>query len=234
MPSAPELRLGWCSHAAAKFAVRAYHYSHTLPTAKLVKIGVWEGGFVGAVIFSRGNTPNIGRPFRLSQPEVCELTRVALGEHRAPVSRIVAIALRMLRQQSPGLRLVVSYADPRQGHHGGVYQAMNWLYVGLTHREAMLRVHGRVMHGRSVSSRWGSRSLAWLRQHVDSTADRIILPAKHKYLYPFDPALRAQVLPLVRPYPQRERSAENGTAVPTAGGGVIPTRSLHHDEAAHV
>ena len=25
---------------------------------------------------------------------------------------------------------------------------------------------------------------------------------------------------------QRERSAENGTAVPTAGGGVIPTRSL--------
>lgn len=227
MPSAPDLRLDWCSHAAVRFACRHWHYARSLPAAKLVKVGVWEAGaFVGCVIFSRGAAPNIGRPFRLGQAAVCELTRVALREHRAPVSRIIAIALRLLRQQSPGLRLVVSYADPREGHVGVIYQAGGWLYVGQTGRESLLRVHGRLMHARSVSSRWGCRSLAWLRRHVDPTAERVAMPPKHKYLMPLDAGIRAQLLPLVQQYPKRERSAENGTAAPTAGGGVIPTRSL--------
>lgn len=203
-----------------------------MPVGKNVKVGVWErGGFVGAVVFSRGNCPNIGGPFALRQDEIVELTRVALGTHRAPTSKILAIALRLLRRQSPGLRLIVSYADPAHGHHGGIYQASNWLYIGLTSREASLRVHGRVMHGRSVSSRWGSRELAWLRRHIDPLADRIPMPAKHKYVLPLDADVGEQLVPLRRPYPKRERSAENGTAGPSAGGGVIPTRSLHHEAA---
>jgi hypothetical protein len=43
---------------------------------------------------------------------------------------------------------------------------------------------------------------------------------------PLDAEMRAKIAPLAKPYPKRERSAENGAAVPTAGGGVIPTRSL--------
>jgi hypothetical protein len=233
MSSSDRLRLDWCSYDATRFACRVWHYARNLPAAKRVQIGVWEcGRFIGCVVFSRGACPNIAASFGLTQAAVCELTRVALAPHQAPTSKIVATALRMLRRQSPGVRLVVSYADPAHGHHGGIYQATNWLYVGLTHREAMLRVRGRAAHGRTVSSRFGTRALGWVREHVDPHAERIVVPAKHKYLYPFDPGLRAQLLPLVQPYPKRERSAENGTAGPPAGGGVIPTRSLHH-EAAH-
>lgn len=234
MSSTPDLRLDWCSYRAAQFACRHWHYSRSLPAAKLVKIGVWEAGvFVGCVLFSRGAARHIGRPFGLGQAQVCELSRVALGSHAAATSRVVAIALRLLRRQSPGVRLIVSYADPAQGHHGGLYQAGGWLYVGETARECVLKIHGRRMHPRSVGSRWGHRGVAWLRQHVDATAERIVTVPKHKYLWPFDAGLKAQFLPIVQPYPKRERSAENGTAVPTAGGGVIPTRSLH-TETAHV
>jgi hypothetical protein len=234
MPSSVDLRLGWCSHDAASFAVRAWHYSRSLPTGKAAKVGAWENGrFIGTVVFSRGNSPNIGRPYGLDQSEVCELTRIALGPHQSATSRIVAIALRLLRRQSPGLRLVVSFADPRQGHYGGVYQAGGWLYVGLTGRECVIRLHGRLVHPRSVSSRWGCRDIAWLRQYVDATAERIIVPPKHKYLYTFEANLRAHFLPLVRPYPTRPKTAGSCT-IPAGLEGAMPIRPLfHHDEAAH-
>ena len=232
MPFAPDLRLDWCSHDTARYAVRCWHYSRTLPTGKLVKVGVWEDGrFVGCILFSRGAARHIGRPYGLAQTEICELTRVALGAHHAATSRVVAVALRLLRHQSPGLRLVVSYADPQHGHHGGIYQAGNWLYVGQTARECLIRVRGRVMHGRSVSSRWGCRSLAWLRRHVDAKAERVMTLPKHKYLYPFDAGMRAHLLPLVQPYPKREREADSGRPVPSGRGGASPTRSLHCQDA---
>jgi hypothetical protein len=235
MPSTADFQCDWCSHAAALFACRRWHYSRSLPAGKSVKVGCKESHhFIGALIFSRGNTPHIGGPFGLPQDQVVELTRVALDVHHTPTSRIVAVALRLLRKQSPGLRLVVSYADPAHGHVGILYQAGGWGYVGRTRPESLIRLHGRLLHPRTVGSRYGHRGVLWLRRHIDSRAERIILPPKHKYVFPLDAAMREQVRPLLRPYPKRERSADSGTAVPTAGGGAHPTRSLHHEEAVHV
>ena len=55
MSSRPELKLDWCTHAAAKYAVEKWHYSKRLPSTftKLNKVGAWENGtFIGAVVFS--------------------------------------------------------------------------------------------------------------------------------------------------------------------------------------
>jgi hypothetical protein len=172
MHSTADFHCHWCSHAAGLFACRRWHYSRSLPAGKSVKVGCRESGrFIGVVIFSRGNTPHIGAPFGLPQDQVVELTRVALGVHDSPTSRIVAVALRLLRKQSPGLRLVVSYADPAHGHVGTLYQAGGWCYVGKTRSESLLRVHGRLLHPRTVGSRYGHRGVAWLRRYVDGNAD---------------------------------------------------------------
>ncbi len=37
-----DLRVDWCSHKAAKYAVTHWHYSQTMPMRPLVKIGGWE------------------------------------------------------------------------------------------------------------------------------------------------------------------------------------------------
>lgn len=135
MSSKPTLRLDWCSHQAAKYAVEHWHYSRTMPAGKNVYVGAWESAkFIGAVIFGMGsgNATNGTRFGLVRTGQMAELTRVALTEHKTPVSRIVAISLRMLRSQSPGLRLVISMADPKQGHHGGIYQAGGWVYTGTT------------------------------------------------------------------------------------------------------
>jgi hypothetical protein len=213
MNSSPELRVDWATHEAVAYAARHWHYSRTLPPGKTVKVGAWENGrFIGAVVFSRGATPEIGSPYNLDQTEVCELTRVALRDHVAPVSRIIAIALRFLKRASPGLRLVVSFADTAQGHHGGIYQAGNWLYAGATETHAF-RVLGRVWHPRSLHSRYGvgGQSVPWLRQHVDPKAARISAGFKHRYLMALDPAMRTQIEPLRRQYPKRaQRPAAAG------------------------
>ena len=109
------LLVDWCSYDAAKFAVMNWHYSKTMPFGKMAKIGAWEDEiYKGCVVFSYGATPNIGSPYGLDQFEVCELTRVALNKHKNKVSEILSRSISMLKAQSPGLRLIVSFADMEQ------------------------------------------------------------------------------------------------------------------------
>ena len=82
-----DLKLDWCSHEAAKYAVEKWHYSHSMPKSKLVKIGVWENRqFIGVIIFGSGASPQIGKPYQLRMTQICELVRVALHKHQSPVS----------------------------------------------------------------------------------------------------------------------------------------------------
>jgi hypothetical protein len=46
------------------------------------------------------------------------LCRIALSKHATPVSRIISIAMKMLKREMPGIRLLVTYADLNQGHEG--------------------------------------------------------------------------------------------------------------------
>jgi len=115
-----ELKLDWCSHEAAKYAVEHWHYSRCMPKSKLAKIGVWESGqFIGCVIFGVGAVADLVKSYGLQDVEGCELVRVALNKHVNTVSKIVSIALRLLKKEMPGLRLVVSFADPEHAHVGG-------------------------------------------------------------------------------------------------------------------
>lgn len=200
------LRLDWATFEAANYACLHWHYSGTMPAGRTIKFGVWEDTtFKGVVIFSRGATVSIGKPYGLKQTEICELTRVALRAHDAPVSRVVAIALRLLKKNSPGLRLVISYAAGERNHHGGIYQAGGWIYEAANDSYS-LRLHGKAMHARSVSSRYGRADLDWLRKNVDPKAERITGLVRHKYLMPLDTAMRVQVLQLAKPYPKRALS----------------------------
>jgi hypothetical protein len=216
---AATLKLDWCSHAAAKYAVEHWHYSESLPASKIVKCGVWEDDrFIGCVLFSRGANMHIGAPYGLNQNEACELTRIALTNHLTPVSRITAQAIRMLKKQSPGLRLIISYADPMQNHVGGIYQAGNWVYVGKTKAQSAVVVDGRITHKRSAYSLYGTYK----------GLEKSDVLWKHKYLYPLDNAMRRQIEPLRKPYPKRAGSETIDTPADHAGkGGAAPTPALH-------
>jgi len=195
-----DLRLDWCSYEAAKFAVEHWHYSRTMPVSKRVHVGVWEDkNFIGAVIFSWGANPNLSKAFGLTMTECTELVRVALTDHNSSVSRIVSIALKMFKAQSPGVRLIVSYADPREGHVGSIYQAGNWVFTGETSPKFDFQVGDQILQRRSYTG----VNFGGGRRRPPPGAVKVKSPPKYRYLYPLDDAMRAQIEPLRKPYPKK-------------------------------
>ena len=227
--SKANLRIDWATHAAAKYACENWHYSKSIPKSKLVKIGAWENGhFIGVVIYGCGATPNLGKPYKLPQNQCIELVRVALKNHITPVSRIVSIANKFMHKANQGLRLLVSFADTSQGHHGGIYQASNWIYSGQGHSAKFYMINGKLTHPRTLG-------LAGLTQNIDGARKRdlkakvVIVPGKHRYLMPLDAEMREQILPLSKPYPKRVKQATSGDH--PESGGAAPTHTLQKKES---
>lgn len=217
------LRVDWCNYEAAKYAVEHWHYSRSISASKKIMVGAWENEkFIGAVIFGWGANNNLASPFGLEMVECCELTRVALDNHLAPASKIVAYAVRLLRKQSPGLRLIVSYADTRHNHHGGLYQAMNWIYAGVVKSTPDYFVENRWMHQRQMNSIFGTVK--------GFTGIKRAGSPKHKYLMPLDGDIRKRILLLSKPYPKRESCATSKDGVApgdqSGEGGSTPTVAL--------
>lgn len=192
----PELKIDWASYDAAKYACENYHYSGTIPRAGLVKIGVWEGGeFKGVIIYSRRASPNLMDPYGIESTEGCELTRVALRDHEHEVTKMLSKSRKLLQEENPNLRLVVSFADPKEGHLGGIYQADNWFYLGKTNPSRRYKApDGKLYHPRNISKdgivKYGDEyRKSWRTDQCES----IKLPGKFRYAYPLDKPMRYEL-----------------------------------------
>jgi hypothetical protein len=231
-----ELLIAPCESKAARYACRQWHYSRSFPASASAPFGVWERGkFIGAVVFSHGPNRYAGRSYGLDAAQVCELTRVALTTHETPVTQIIAESIRLLRVHCPGLRLIVSFADPHQGHHGGIYQAGNWVYEGDTAPSKVWRdkwgrdKHPRVVSASGVLVQYGKV----MRSSPRSEHTAIDRPGKHRYLYALDKPMRRQIAKLARPYPPRRGGLEGEPSAFRAGeAGSIPAPGST-EEALH-
>jgi hypothetical protein len=182
-----------------------------MPIGKLVKIGVWEGGkFIGVVVFGRGACPHLHKKHKLRTTEVCELTRVALDTHKTPVSRIISIAMRMLKKKIGSIRLIVSFADTDQGHYGGIYQAGNWVYTGMTSpKNYYINTDGKKVQDRHVTSSGYATAFGGFKKcYAKAQCITVSARGKHRYLMPLDSAMRDQIEPLRKPYPKRTKKHE--------------------------
>lgn len=217
MSGRPELKIDWATHAAAKYACENWHYTGRIPVNKLVKIGAWEGGvFIGVVIFGVGASAQVHKQFGVKPTECAELVRVALRSHNWEVSKIVSLAVRFLRRQCPGLRVLVSFADPSQSHHGGIYQAMGWAYTGASHQTTEYWYNGAWRHVTDVYKRLDPSAVKALKSRKAA--------GKYRYVLPLDKEMAAQIEPLRRPYPKRPTKANPSDQ--EGSGGAVPTRTL--------
>jgi len=206
------LKVDWCSYEAAKYAVERWHYSKTMPASATARLGVWEAGqFIGCVLFSKGHNRHASNPYGLLPTECCELTRIALTQHEVPVSKVLSIAIKMLKEHFDRLRLIISYADAKQGHLGIIYQASNWIYIGTTQSNCM-KINDKIYHKRAVSIKYGTLAIDWLKTHIDEHAEWVVSKPKHKYLYPLDKAMRRQVEKLRKTYPVRTADSSDLSA----------------------
>lgn len=85
----------------------------------------------------------------------------------------------------------ISYADPEQGHHGGIYQAGNWIYRGLSAGAMKIWYKGKWSHKKTVDD-----------SGVDQSGmKKRYAQGKHTYLMPLDRSMRKAVQYLSKPYP---------------------------------
>lgn len=215
------LKIDWATHESAKYACENWHYSKCMPVNKTVKIGAWENGiFIGVVIFSPGASPALYKTYNIPQTNGCELTRIALNKHTTPVSKILMLSIKLLKKSNHGMRLIISFADTKMGHHGGIYQATNWIYVGEASPRKLPMINGKLIHERSLSVLVKSGKIK------RDQCKWVVAKPKHKYLFPLDAEMKNQVSNLAKPYPKRVEHESNATTFQVVENGAIPINTL--------
>ena len=130
----------------------------------------------------------------------------------------------------PGLRLVVSFADPEQGHVGGIYQAGGWFYVGRSQASEEYLVNGKRWHGRALRHEKPAHlTTKQTLALMDPNFKVIMGSTKYRYLMPLDDAMRLQIAPLAKPYPKRICAASidsDAAGFQPEEGGADPTAAL--------
>lgn len=82
-----------------------------------------------------------------------------------------------------GFKILVSYAECRQGHVGFVYQATNWLYTGLSAKRNDWWIDGveDAKHLRHIWDKYGGINEA--KKVLGDRMVKVPRPRKHRYVY---------------------------------------------------
>ncbi len=144
---------------------------------------IQNGEIVACVSFGVPASPNLQAAWfeKPLSSHVYELTRLAI---KSPImaSSFVSQSIRLWLQyrrkyKQKSVYALVSYADTSAGHHGGVYQAMSWIYCGLTRGSiGYLDEEGRIIHRRSNGQNINQREANVLKLRRIKTGD------KHRYV----------------------------------------------------
>jgi len=110
-----------------------------------------------------------------------------------PLTSFLSECFRCIRERKR-YEFVVAYSDPDAGHHGGIYQAGNWFYVGTSSRK-IVYIHNE--SGRRSSQRSFDQSKYDREDWVKTTTCE-----KFTYLYPLTKRARKEWLPKSLPYPK--------------------------------
>ena len=218
--------------------VRDFHYSKKMPSA-VTHCFTWRkaGGLFGD--FGEPVAAAIyGQPTNRNWPQdALELLRlVRRDDLDRPISEFLAWSLRWLRSNT-NAQFCLSYADTAEGHHGGIYQATGWHFVGSRTEAcpAFLLPDGTKKHSRQVGRELGSRSVSFVRE-VRPDWQPIEGQPKNLYIRP----LRKKLKPILRergfsllPYPKiAARPADERASSPCEEGATPSGRSIAFAEAA--
>lgn len=170
--------------------VRDFHYSERAPHAVSYGFAFREPGGLF------GDTGNIRAGVLYSPPgnkhfpnDALELSRLVRADdfNAAPLSKLVAWSLRWLRANTTR-PFVLSYADSAQDHHGGIYQAVGFIYIGefgVPYNKVcgFTDAQGRFVHGRTATARYGTRKTETILERFPDWTAVEALP-KHLYIFP--------------------------------------------------
>ena len=131
------------------------HYAKRIPNI-MNCFGLYNGNKQLQGVISYGSPPSpslVVGSFNGNYTEIfLELNRLCVNENleKNVLSFFVSQSIRHL--QKP--KVLVSYADTSQGHHGYIYQATNWIYTGLTAKRTEWRMRDSDKHSKTICEQY--------------------------------------------------------------------------------
>jgi hypothetical protein len=187
----------------------------------------FENILVGCAAFggsANRNNNNIG------EFDIIELNRLVVndGLEKNVLSFFVSNCLKML----PKPCIVLSYADPNNGHHGYIYQATNWLYFGQGQRKdggtdtgvtAFIK-DGKPYHSKSITKITGGSTSKEAAEKFGFI--RTFTPPKHKYMFlngnKYDKKKMIEAIPYKEmEYPKGQNTRYDASYKPTVQIGLF-------------
>ena len=179
------------------------HYAKRMPSISYA-YGLFEdGNLVGLVSYGVPASPRVceGLCGKEHSKKVLELNRLVLRNNKKnEASILVSKSLKLLPKPS----IVISYADTSQNHVGYIYQATNFIYLGLSAKaKDRVFVNGeKSKHGRHMIS-----------TDIEDIKEKTVLvdrPRKHRYLHIMankrdKKELLKQLKYEIKPYPKGEK-----------------------------
>lgn len=191
------MRVERAAPKAINYACKNFHYSKSVPAVQFA-YNVYNDSdeWCGVIAFGGVANNSLPKSFGKNAGEVLELERVALNGKQETTSKAVAMALKQLHKDDPLCQIVVSYSDHRQKHLGTIYQATNWIYLGLTiTSDTQYFFNGKWTHERTINSKKN-------RDYLKQTLKKRENSNKFKYVFVFNKRERKKYLSMALPYPK--------------------------------
>lgn len=125
--------------------VKAHHYSGKVCQNSQVHFGAFlDGDLHGVMSFgpSMDKSRIVGLVKDTGWNEFLELNRMAFDDYlpRNAESYCIGKALRMIKQQAPQIKWVVSFADGTQCGDGTIYRASNFVLTGISKNKTIIEM----------------------------------------------------------------------------------------------
>jgi hypothetical protein len=214
------MRLDKASNKAVQYACLKFHYAKAVPTYSIgYSVFNNKAEWCGVVLFGGGASVNMPAKFNLRNGQYLELNRMALNGKQESTSKVLSIAIKLIKKECPTIKLLFSYADKGQKHYGTIYQATNWYYIeDIESSGTEYLLNGVWKHDRG--------RYTW---KVDfKTLPKRKKAGKHKYVYPLDKSFIHLCTSLSKQYPKQavEVHKLNSSHSSEKVGGASPTQPL--------
>ena len=138
---------------------------------------------------------------------------------------------RLTIERCPGIELIVAFADQGEDHHGGIYQASNFVYTGTSeivrlfkHKDTETILHNRAVSVNGYGSHFGHVG----RVPRYDECKIIGGTRKHRYFLPLTLRMKEIALKIQKGYAKRATSDTSDTPGHQPGEGrAARTVALH-------
>lgn len=119
----------------AKQYIIKNHYSHGCHNAPSPCYGLFDNDkLIGCLMFATPCSENVRASIFGEEYKdwVIELHRLHILDvtPKNTESWFISRCIKLLKQDNPKIKAIISFADSTQGHCGIIYQATNWIYLG--------------------------------------------------------------------------------------------------------